>query len=170
MRRVVYERGLLGRVTATFTRRNLNIESLTVSESELPGVHRFTIVVQATREQARKLVTQLERQIDVLKAFVHEETQVLRRDLALYKVEAPYADASFDVLLMRHGARVIARDPEFVVVEHTGSQEETSALLRGLRSYGVLEFVRSGRVALTRPMRPLESFLDELEREGRIAC
>lgn len=158
--------GLLGRVTAIFTRRTLNIESLTVSESEVPGIHRFTIVVRTTPELARKVAAQLERQVDVLKAFVHERGEFVERDLALYKVDALRADASLDALLTARGARLLERQREYVVVEQTGTEADTAALLAELRPYGVLEFVRSGRVALTRPMRSLEGVLAELDRSA----
>lgn len=155
--------GLLGRVTATFTRRCLNIESLTVSESEVPGVHRFTIVVRASAAQARKVAAQLERQVDVLKAFVHGEGDVVMRDLALYKLDGRHAGPALDAVVAAHGARVLERSEALVVLELTGSEGQTTALFEALGPFGVAEFVRSGRVALTRPMRPLESFLEELE-------
>lgn len=158
--------GLLGRVAATFTRRSLNIESLTVSESELPGIHRFTIVVRTSRETARKLAAQIERHVDVLKAFVHTDGEVVQREVALYKVDPVRLSEAFESLIVGHGARVLERQADFVVVEHVGSDADTSALLEALRPYGVLEFVRSGRVALTRPMRPLAEFLDALERDA----
>jgi acetolactate synthase-1/3 small subunit len=162
--------GLLGRVTAIFTRRHINIESLTVSKSEIPGIHRFTIVVLATREQAEKVAAQIERQVEVLKAFVHDEAQVIHRDLALYKIEAAAADRpGFSSVLASSGARVIERTADYWVLERPGTFEETEALLEILRGFGLLEFVRSGRVALTRPMKRLDHILEEMEQTRRAA-
>lgn len=162
--------GLLARVASVFTRRGVNIESLTVSASEVPGVHRFTIVVAAPRPMADQLVLQLEKQVEVIKAFVHADNDVIARDLALYKIEAgARLLPGFAGVLEAHGARVLEQEPAFLVVEKTGTQAETSALLAALHPYGVLEFVRSGRVALTRPMRKLVEFLAEFDEIRRAA-
>jgi acetolactate synthase-1/3 small subunit len=161
--------GLLHRVTSVFTRRGINIESLTVSNSELPGIHRFTILVDLTREQAEKCAAQIEKQIEVIKAFVHDEHEVYLHDLALYKIAmSPAIDSpAFEELLQLYGARVVAREPEFVVLEKTGSSEDMAALLTELEPYEVLEFVRSGKVALTRPMKKLSTILQEFEEARR---
>jgi acetolactate synthase-1/3 small subunit len=162
--------GLLARVTSVFTRRNVNIESLTVSESEVSGIHRFTIVARVTRDLADKMAAQLEKQVEVIKAFVHDEAQVIHRDLALYKIELPQG-AEGEVLgrvLGDHGARELLREADFCVIEKTGSPGDIAALLIALEPFGVLEFVRSGSVALTRPMKKLSAFLNELE-EAHVA-
>jgi acetolactate synthase-1/3 small subunit len=160
--------GLLSRVTSVFTRRNINIESLTVSASELPGVHRFTIVVAVSPAMAAQLVLQLEKQVEVLKAFVHDDDDVVARDLALYKIDgAARLLPGFATVVETHRARVLEQEPAYVVVEKTGTQAETTALLAALQPYGVLEFVRSGRVALTRPMRKLVEFIAALEATRR---
>lgn len=156
--------GLLHRVTSIFTRRHVNIESLTVSESEVKGIHRFTIVVNTTRELADKIAAQIERHVEVIKAFVHDGAQVIHRDLALYKVNArAFESPTFGEVIARHAPRTIAREPGYVVLEKTGTPEETTLLLEELEPFGVLEFVRSGSVALTRPMKTLSAYLRDLE-------
>ena len=61
--------GMLNRITIIFTRRHINIESITVSASEIEGVHRYTIVLTTTHEQVHKVVAQIEKLVDVMKAF-----------------------------------------------------------------------------------------------------
>lgn len=162
--------GLLQRVTSVFTRRAINIESLTVSESELPGVHRFTIAVALPRERAEKVALQLERQVEVIKAFVHEEHEVIHRDIALYKLPASARfDPAFHTLVRTQDARVLEENDQFVVLEQTGTQDDTAAFLSALAPWGVLEFVRSGRVAMTRPMKTLHEVLQEL-RAAQVAA
>jgi len=78
--------GLLTRITIVFTRRKVNIESLTVSESAIPGVFKFTIVIKASKELTIKIVNQIEKQIDVLKAFYHTNDEMIYQEIALYKV------------------------------------------------------------------------------------
>src|SRR6056297_2459328 len=78
--------GLLTRITIIFTRRKINIDSLTVSESAIHGIYKFTIVISATEEMAVKVVKQIEKQIDVLKAFYHTNDEMIYQEIALYKV------------------------------------------------------------------------------------
>lgn len=154
-----------------FTRRNLNIESLTVSDSELPNVHRFTIVVKTDAENARKLTQQLEKQVEVLKAFYHQNDALVYQEIALYKLPTSVLieHRAIEQLVREHQARVLTMDPDFAVVEKTGHHSETQALLQLLEPYGVLEFVRSGRVAITKPMKELQDHLQELEITTQVA-
>ena len=157
--------GLLMRVVMVFTRRHINIESLTTSQSSIDGVFRFTIVVNVTEEQVKKLVQQLDKQVDVLKAFYYEDEDIINQEIALYKVPIEaYQDPGKMILLMRkHSARILTVEKEFVVIEKSGLEEETSALLEELRQYGIYEFVRSGRVAVAKPMEQLNNYLKSME-------
>ena len=156
--------GLLTRITIVFTRRKVNIESLTVSESAIPGVYKFTIVVQTTREQTIKIVNQIEKQIDVLKAFYHTNDEIIYQEIALYKVptEALYNSDTVEKIVRKASARILEITREYVVIEKTGHKEETQALFEELNQFNVLQFIRSGRVALTRdPIERLSEFLRE---------
>lgn len=156
--------GLLTRITIVFTRRKVNIESLTVSESAIPGVFKFTIVVKSTREQTSKIVSQIEKQIDVLKAFYHTNDEIIYQEIALYKVptEALYDSDTVEKIVRKASARILEITREYVVIEKTGHTEETQALFEELNKFKVLQFIRSGRVALTRdPIERLSEFLKE---------
>ncbi len=157
--------GLLSRVVSIFTRRHINIESLATSKSSMPGIHRFTIVVQTTDEMVEKLVAQLEKQVDVLKAFFYEIDEIVYQEVALYKVptEAFAHGTSVETLIRKHNARILEIEPEYIVIEKTGHQNETEALLRELDQIGIYEFVRSGRVAIVRPMERLNKYLKSLD-------
>ena len=78
--------GMLSRLSLIFTRRHVNIESISASPSEIEGVHRYTIVVNVTVDQVQKLVGQIEKQIEVLKAFFHLDEEVVYQEIALYKI------------------------------------------------------------------------------------
>ena len=163
--------GLLHRVTSVFTRRGLNIENLTVSPSELPGLHRYTIQVQMDIEAARLLGLQLEKQVEVLKVLIHEAYDVVERDLAMYKMPAEaWADHAFRVLITEKQVTVLEQHPEYSVLEKTGSIQETTALFESLLPFGILEFVRSGSVALTRPMDTLNMFVKEIDQLRDVAA
>lgn len=162
-----HETGLLARVVSVFTRRHISIESLTTSRSSMPHIHRFTIVVRVTPVMVEKLVAQLEKQIDVVKAFYYEEDEIVYQEIALYKVPTHVFTNSekVETLIRRHNARVLVIEPEYIVIEKTGHERETEALLKDLQEIGIYEFVRSGRVAIVKPMERLLKYLKEREKE-----
>lgn len=159
--------GLLNRVTIIFTRRKINIDSITASESELQGIHRYTIVAEETEEQVRKVVAQLEKQVEVLKAVYHDESNVVYQEIALYKLptDALVLGGKAEGIIRAHNARILSVEKNFTVVEKTGHKEDTAALFQALEPYGLLEFVRSGRVAITKPMKTLQEYVEEMEQE-----
>jgi acetolactate synthase-1/3 small subunit len=157
--------GLLQRIVSIFTRRHINIESLTVSKSSIPGIHRFTIVVFVAEEMVQKLVAQLDKQVDVLKAFYYGRDGIVFQEIALYKVPTSAFSNGDHVerLIRAHNARILVIEPEYVVIEKTGHAEETERLLRELESIGIYEFVRSGRVAVVKAMERLNNYLKDME-------
>lgn len=157
--------GMLHRITTGFTRRKINIESLTVSESEVHGIHRFTIVVNLAEDNVRKLVAGLEKQIDVHKVLYHERSEVIYQEIALYKVptEVLAHGGAAEQIVRKHHARVLSVEPKFTIIEKTGHREDTQLLFEELEPFGILEFVRSGRVAITKPMKQLHEYLQEIE-------
>ena len=156
--------GLLTRITIVFTRRKINIESLTVSESAIKGIFKFTIVIQETEAQTKKVVNQLEKQVDVLKAFFHTNAEMIYQEIALYKVpiEPIYESDTIEKIVRRNNARILEITKDYVVIERTGHKEETQALFEELNHFKVMQFIRSGRVAITRdPIERLSEFLRE---------
>ena len=157
--------GMMNRITIIFTRRHMNIDSITASESEVKGVFRYTIVLRTTKEQVEKVIGQLEKVIDVLKAFVHEDAQIVHQEIALYKIRTDaLTNGDVEKVIREHHARILTVDREFMVIEKTGHVEETQLLFENLQPFGVLEFARSGRVAVTKPMKNLSIYLDELAK------
>jgi acetolactate synthase-1/3 small subunit len=158
--------GLLHRVTTIFTKRNLNIESITASESEIRGIHRYTVVLKTSHELAVKVVNQLEKQVEILKAFLHEEDEIIHQEIALYKVptDALMKGKEVEKIVREHHARILTFEKDFIVIEKTGHSHETQELYDKLEPYGLMEFVRSGRVAITKPIKKLTEYLSELEK------
>lgn len=159
--------GLLNRVTIIFTRRHINIESLSVSASEVKGIHRFTIVIKATEEQVIKVVGQIEKQIEVLKCAYYTEEEIVYQEIALYKIPTPAFKNGNTVehLFRKYNARVIRIEPDYVVIEKTGHSNETQELFDKLTPYGVLQFNRSGRIAISKEIKELTSYLNELSEK-----
>ena len=115
-----------------------------------------------------KLVAQLERQVDVLKAFFYEPDEIVYQEVALYKVPTHIFSNSENVeqLIRSHNARILIIEPEFIVIEKTGHENETEALFKDLEKIGIYEFVRSGRVAIPKPMERLNKYLKSLEAQA----
>ncbi len=159
--------GMLNRVTAVFNRRRLNIESIAASKSEVKGLHRYTIVLVATKSVAAKVVSSLEKQVDIALAFVHEEQEVIHREIALYKISTACLaqGISIEQLVQNSAARILAIEKEYIVLETTGRPSETDALYERLAPYGILEFVRSGRVAIRRSAKDLTAYLDGISSQ-----
>jgi acetolactate synthase-1/3 small subunit len=157
--------GLLHRLTVIFTRRKINVESLNTSESEIRGIYRFTIVISTTEDMAKTVVKQLEKQIGILKAFYHTEDEIVYQEIALYKVPTKaFADGDeVEGLIRKHNARILTIEPDYIIVEKTGHKEETKTLFRELEPYGILQFARSGRIALTKQIKELTAYLKEIE-------
>ena len=157
--------GLLSQITTVFTCRNVNIESLTTSESALAGIHKFTIVVRTDPEKIEKLARQVEKRIDVLKVFVFTSDEVVQQEIALYKVTRI---RNVEQLVRRHNVRILEIDDDYIVVEKTGYKSETRELFELLQPYGVQQFVRSGTVAIVKSRRELlNEYLEELARNDR---
>ena len=157
--------GLLSQITTVFTCRNVNIESLTTSESALAGIHKFTIVVRTDPEKIEKLARQVEKRIDVLKVFVFTSDEVVQQEIALYKVTR---SRNVEQLVRRHNVRILEIDDDYIVVEKTGYKSETRELFELLQPYGVQQFVRSGTVAIVKSRRELlNEYLEELARNER---
>ncbi|MDG1848873.1 MAG: acetolactate synthase small subunit [Flavobacteriales bacterium] len=153
--------GILNQVTIIFTRRQINIESIVVSESEMDGIHRYTLVITETEKVVRKVVLQLEKQVDIIKALFHEDKDVIYQEIALFKMPSDVLmkGGEAEKIVRNHFARIISVEEGFIILEKTGHKEETQKLFNELKPYGVLEFVRSGRIAITKPMETLETIL-----------
>jgi len=156
--------GILNRLSAIFLKRHINIESMTVSKSEIEDVHRFTFVVKLTETKARKVIGQLEKQIEVIRAFYHTDDEVVYQETALFKVstEHLYNQEIQDKLKFRR-ANIVTITENYFVIEASGLKEDIDRLYDKLKPYGLMQFVRSGRIAITRPKMAISELLAEFE-------
>ena len=157
--------GLLNRIAIIFSRRKINIDSLNTSPSEVDSVHRFTIVINETEDVVRKLCRQIEKQVEVLKAYYNTQEEIVWQELALYKVPTDIIaeEVKVERLLREHGAKAIVIRKDYTVFEVAGHREETDNLIKVLEPYGLIEFVRSGRVAIIKASDGFHEKLKEFE-------
>ena len=155
--------GLLSRISAIFLKRHINIESITASKSEVKEVMRFVIVVQATEEQVRKIVGQIEKQIEVIKAFYNTDDQLIHQETALYKIRFSefLEDFSIQDFIKETNARIVAVSQHYFVIEKTGKRSETEDLYRKLKPYGLMQFIRSGTIAVSKNEMPVSDLLEK---------
>ncbi len=157
--------GLLNRIAIIFSRRKINIESLNTSPSEIEGIHRFTIVINEFEEVVRKLARQIEKQVEVLKAYYNTGEEIVWQELAMYKVPTDEIAEKVKVerLLREYGARAVVIRKDYTIFETTGHREETDKLIAVLEPYGLIEFVRSARVAIIKDSSGFHEKLKEFE-------
>ncbi|TXK50784.1 acetolactate synthase small subunit [Pontibacter qinzhouensis] len=159
--------GLLNRISTIFSRRKLNIDSLNTSPSEIEGIHRFNIVIHETEEVVRKLASQIEKQVEVLKVYYNTNDDVIWQEMALYKVPTDIIaeKALVERLLRENGARAVVIRKDYTVFETTGHREETDNLIKVLQPFGLIEFVRSARIAIIKDSDGFNRKLREFERK-----
>src|SRR5258708_3012616 len=157
--------GLLNRIAIIFSRRKINIESLNTSPSEVESIHRFTIVVNETEEVIKKLVRQIEKQVEVLNAYYNTADEIVWQELALYKVSTDEIAEKVKVerLLRQYGARAVAIRKDYTIFETTGHREETDGLVKVLEPFGLIEFVRSARIAIIKESKGIHDKVKEME-------
>lgn len=144
--------GLLNRISAIFQRRTINIESLTTSQSEIEGVNRFVIVVNITEAQAKKIVGQFEKQIEVIRAYYHTEEETIYTESCMFKIKSDllFNEPQIQNIIKDSNSRIVTVNKEFFVLEKSGRRNEIESLRKDLNTYGIMQFVRAGRIAVTK--------------------
>jgi acetolactate synthase-1/3 small subunit len=159
--------GILNQITAVFTRRQVNIESLNVSASSIPGVHKYTITAWSDEDQIEKITKQIEKKIDVIKANYFKDEQLFIRETGLYKLstEKVLENPEISRTIRRYDATITEVNPTYVIVMKSGKTNDIIELFRVLDAFGcVLQYTRSGRIAVTRGMQEkVSEFLEERE-------
>jgi len=163
--------GLLSQVTSVFTRRQLNIETLSVSPSALPGIHKFTITVWCDSDTIIRVVRQIDKRVDVLKSYYNIDEELVHQEIALYKLSTPdfLKIGSVEKLIRRYTATILEINEVCVVIQKTGHYAETQELFEELsKMIGVLQFIRSGRIAVNKSkIERLSDMLHSIEERRK---
>ncbi len=143
--------GVLTRVTTLFRRRGYNIDSLTVGTTENPGISRMTIVVEGDDKVIEQVSKQLYKLVDVCKVVDITQDRSVDRELVLIKVKADNNVRSEIVQLVDiFRARIVDIGKTSLIVEATGDRGKIDALEESFRPFGIIELVRTGKVAMVR--------------------
>ena len=153
--------GLLNRISAIFLKRHINIDSLTTSQSEIKDIFRFVIVVNASKFMIKRLVKQIEKQIEVIASFYHTDDQTIFLETALYKVKSKslFDEKHIQKIIKNSQANIVTVSPNYFVIEKTGWREDTEKLYNELEPYGLLQFVRSGRISVSKEPMNISNIL-----------
>ena len=166
--------GLLNQVSVIFTRRCLNIEDVSASASSVPDIHKLTLTTWADRPTMEKVVRQIEKRVDVIRAFLYTDDDIVYQEVALYKVPTArlLESGAVEDIVRHHGARILEMTPDYTVIEKSGHPWETEALLNRLRSLDIRQFVRRGRVAVTKsPVEHVDIYIEEQrQRQLKLQC
>ncbi len=161
--------GILNQISAVFTRRQINIESLNVCASSTPGVHKYTLTCWCSEETAKMLTKQIEKKIDVIKANYFTDDEIFFIESCLIKISTPMTLDNPEVsrTVRKNGGRIVEMNSTFSIVERKGKSNTITELYNELNALGVvIQFVRSGRIAVTRSnFEMLDAYLSERESE-----
>ena len=154
--------GLLNRISAIFQKRHINIESISTSISEIKGVSRFTIVVIMTEVQIKKIIGHIEKQVEVIRAFYHKDEGIIYQESCLFKIKSELLFEKRDIqnIIKESNANIVTVNRHFFVLEKSGRRSEVDLLYRELSAYGILQFVRSGRIAVTKEAMEISKILE----------
>ena len=159
--------GLLNRISGIFLKRHINIEGLNVSKSEIEQVSKFTIVVYTTEDWTRKIVGQIEKQIEVIKAFYHVDDEIIYQESALFKIASRllFDERQIQNIIKESNSQIVTVSRDFFVLAKTGRRHEIDEMHDALEPYGIMQFVRSGRIAVTKAEMPITSILAEFQEQ-----
>jgi acetolactate synthase-1/3 small subunit len=162
--------GLLNKISIIFSRRKINLESFNSSPSEIDNIYRFTIVVNETPEVVKNLVRQIEKIVDVFKVFSNTNEEIIWQQMALYKVPTAIImkEVKVERLLREYGAKAVVIREDYTVFEATGQKEEINKLLKELDKYGLIEFVRSSRIAIIKSSEGIHKKVLNMEKNDPI--
>ena len=157
--------GVLVRIAGLFARRGFNIESLSVAQSSRPGLSRTTFVISSQDESIEQVEKQLQKLIDVVKVIDHTESNYVDRELMLIKVRVDTPDDRVEIrqIAQDFRARIVDVAREGLVFEVTGDEGKLRAFIEQMRAFGIIELIRTGRIALTRSGSDAETKIDRAE-------
>ena len=157
--------GLLNRISAIFQRRHINVESLNTSPSEIEGVSKFTILIRMSEEHIKKIIGQIEKQVEVIKAYYHTEDDTIYQESCMFKIKSDllFNERHIQNIIKDSNARIVTVNKAFFVIEKSGKKEEIDLLYRELTVFGIMQFTRSGRIAVTKDEMKISTMLQALQ-------
>ena len=154
--------GLLNRISGIFLKRHINIESLNVSKSEIDGVSKFTIVVNTTEQWVRNIVGQIEKQIEIIKAFYHTDDETIYQESVLFKIASNllFDERQIQNIIKDNNSQIVTVARDFFVIAKSGRRSEIDEMYEQLKPFGIMQFVRSGRISVSKDVMQITALLN----------
>jgi acetolactate synthase-1/3 small subunit len=154
--------GLLNRISAIFQRRHINIESLNISPSEIEGVSKFIFVVNMSEDNVKKIIGQIEKQVEVIKAYYHDLDEIIYQISGLFKIKSEllFEEPQIQNIIKESYARIVTVNKDFFVLEKSGRKEEVVALYDKLSAFGIMQYTRSGLISVTKEEMKISTLLE----------
>ncbi len=159
--------GLLSQIALMFTRRKLNIENLSVSASAVAGIHKFTIILECDLRSVKNVVSQIDKRVDVIRAFFYTDAEIFTQEIALFKVSTPelLSKGGISEIVNNFSVRILEINDSYTIIEKSGDREKIQQLYDVLSNYNLLQFSRSGRVSITKSnIEEVDLYLKEQEK------
>jgi acetolactate synthase-1/3 small subunit len=163
--------GLINKIAGMFSRRKISLESFNTSPTEIENIYRFNIVVNETETVVKNLVRQLEKIVDVFIVYFNTNEQIIWQQMALYKLPTSniMKDVKVERLLREYGASAVVIREDYTVFQVTGQEKEINNLLIELDKYGLIEFVKSARIAIIKNSEGIHKKVLEMEKNHPIS-
>lgn len=157
--------GLLNRISGIFLKRHINVESLNVSKSEIDGVSKFTVVVNTTEKWVTNIVGQIEKQIEVIKAFYHTDDETIYQESALFKIASDllFDERQIQNIIKESNSQIVTVARDFFVLAKSGRRHEIDEMHEQLKPFGIMQFVRSGRISISKDEMQISAMLKEFQ-------
>tara|TARA_B100000900_G_scaffold59502_2_gene44944 strand:+ start:23318 stop:23860 length:543 start_codon:yes stop_codon:yes gene_type:complete len=158
--------GLLNRISAIFQRRHINIISFNSSMTEIKDVQRWTILVLTSESLIKKIVGQINKQVEVINAYFHTDEETIYQESCLFKIKSSllFDDRQIQNIIKESNAIIVTVNPEFFVIEKSGRTQELDELYQKLNNYGILQYVRSARIAVTKSPLLITEILTDFKK------
>ena len=159
--------GLLNRISGVFLKRHINIISLNVSESEIENVSKFIIVVHTTEKWVRNIVGQIEKQIEVIKTFYHTDEETIFLENAIFKIDSAllFDEKQIQNIIKESNSEIVTVSRDFFVISKSGRRSDINDLYDKLKPFGIMQFVRSGRISVSKEKMQISLLLEELKNK-----
>ena len=159
--------GLLNRISGIFQRRHINVESINSSVSEIENVTKWIMVVNLSEVRMKKIIGQIEKQVEVIKAYYHTEAETIYQESCIFKMKSSllFDGKQIKLIINENKAQIVTVEAEFFVIEKSGKKEEIDRLYKELSPFGIMQFTRAGRIAVTKDEMKISTLLQELQHQ-----
>lgn len=157
--------GLLNRVSGIFLKRHINIESINASSSEIQDVHKYVIVVYTIEDWVRKIIGQIEKQVEVIRAYYHTDEEIIYQESAIFKIKSDllFDERQIQNIIKESNSQIVTVSRDFFVIAKTGRRHEIEEVHEKLEPYGIMQFVRSGRISVSKESMEISKLLREFQ-------